>query len=368
MTGAVVVYFSQHGVRLYAHEKATLFDVAAMIARLNGCAMAGSYDSAYNYAGKIFFVPDHTLVTDEASSLGVRSPDDLFGGVVPYPVIRTKAITHALVTHNAYRPEGWPPLFGRTVQDNVLRGYTVFTARDARLAAARLLTHGTVRVKGASRDSGKHQTVITKIADLDALLERLSLETIAVFGLVLEENLRRVVTLSVGQITVDGLMIAYHGTQRKVMNNKGEHVYGGSRLVCVRGGWEALDRLPMPPAVRLGVAQARSYDLATSEFPGFLTSRRNYDIGQGLDGEGQWRSGVFEASWRCGGASTAELAALTAFVQDPSLDVFEASTVKDFGRAREAPRHALIHFAGDDPEEGPILRYTIVTRKLRLAA
>ena len=65
--------------------------------------------------------------------------------------------------------------------------------------------------------------------------------------------------------------------------------------------------------------------------------------------------------------STYELAALTAFVHDPSLQVFEASTVKDFGRAREAPRHALIHFEGDDPEDGSILRYTLVTRALRQA-
>lgn len=250
----------------------------------------------------------------------------------------------------------------------MLRGYTAFTAQDAHVAAARLLTHGAVRVKEASRDSGKHQTVITAIAELDELLETLSVEAIAAFGLVLEENLRRVTTLSVGQITVDSLKIAYQGTQRTVVNNKGEQVYGGSRLVCVRGGWEALDRLPMPQTVRLGVAQGRSYDRAASEFPGFLASRRNYDVGQGFDGEGHWRSGVFEASWRPGGASTAELAALSALAEDPSLDVFEASTVKDFGRAREAPRHALIHFAGDDPEEGPILRYTLVMRTLRRAA
>ena len=228
--------------------------------------------------------------------------------------------------------------------------------------------HGAVRVKQALRDGGKGQTVITSIAELDELLETLSVETIATFGLVLEENLRRVTTLSIGQVTVDGLKIAYHGTQRTVMSNKREHVYAGSRLVCIRGGWEALDHLPMPPAVRLGLAQARSYDRAANEFQGFIASRRNYDVGQGLDGEGQWRSGVFEPSWRSGGASTAELAALTAFARDPSLHVFEASTVKDFGRARAAPRHALIHFVGDDSEEGPILRYTMVTRALRQTA
>jgi hypothetical protein len=360
MAGVVVIYYSKFGARLYAHEKATLFDVAAMIAKLKGCEIAGSYDPASNYPSKIFFVPGDTLVAEEASSLDICSLDDLFGGIVPYPVVRTKAITHQLVSGNAYRPEGWSPVFARGVQNVVLRGYTAFTTNDARVAAARLLTQGAVRVKQALRDGGKDQTVITGIGELDELLETLSVETIATFGLVLEENLRRVTTLSVGQVTVDQLKITYQGTQRTVVNNKGEHVYGGSHLFCVRGGWEALDRVPMSPVVRRGVTQARTYDRAASEFPGFLASRRNYDVGQGLDGEGHWRSGVFEASWRCGGASTAELAALTAFAQDPSLHVFEASTVKDFGRAREAPRHALIHFEGDDPEEGPILRYTLV--------
>jgi hypothetical protein len=44
---------------------------------------------------------------------------------------------------------------------------------------------------------------------------------------------------------------------------------------------------------------------------------------------------------RSGGASTAELVALTPFAQDPSLHVIEASTVKDFGKARDAPQHPL---------------------------
>jgi hypothetical protein len=176
MTGVVVVYFSELGAQLCAHDKATLFDVAEMIARLKDCEMAGSYDATYNYAGKIFFVPDDTLVAGEASSLNICAPDDLFGGVVPYPIVKTKAITHQLVTSNAYRPEGWSPVFARRVHGAALRGYTVFTAQDARAAAARRLAHGAVRVKEALRDSGKHQTVITAIAELDELLETLSVD------------------------------------------------------------------------------------------------------------------------------------------------------------------------------------------------
>jgi len=48
----------------------------------------------------------------------------------------------------------------------------------------------------------------------------------------------------------------------------------------------------------LAVNQARRYDKCTCAYPGFVASRRNYDVGQGTDANGEWRSGVFEASWR----------------------------------------------------------------------
>ena len=121
----------------------------------------------------------------------------------------------------------------------------------------------------------------------------------------------------------------------------------------------------MDPKTRLAVAQARTDDRSAKTFPGFLASRRNYDVSQGLDARGRWRSGVLEASWRSGGASTAELAALSAFNQDSALQVVEASSLKRFGRRRKPPPGAVIHFEGDDPEEGPLLRYTVVTRDLR---
>jgi hypothetical protein len=58
---------------------------------------------------------------------------------------------------------------------------------------------------------------------------------------------------------------------------------------------------------------------------GHMVSRRNYDVGQGIDIEGRRRSGVFESSWRVGGATSAELVALSIFSQDPSVQVVEAS-------------------------------------------
>src|SRR5262249_26126951 len=126
-----------------------------------------------------------------------------------------------------------------------------------------------------------------------------------------------------------------------------------------------LAELPMPSAVRLAVAQAKFYDAATSTYPGFAVSRQNYDVAQGFDGQGRLRSGVLEASWRSGGASTAELAAMKEFAQDPALQLVEACSVKEFGRGPQTPRNALIQYQGDDPEDGPIIRYTMITRKLR---
>src|SRR5262245_9908710 len=94
--------------------------------------------------------------------------------------------------------------------------------------------------------------------------------------------------------------------------------------------------------VRVGVA--RVYEADMTAYPGFMASRRNYDVSQGIDAQGRWRSGVLESSWRSGGASTAEVAALTAFVQDPGLQFVTARAVKQYGGGHEAPPGGTVHF------------------------
>ena len=364
----VVLYFSQWGTPMYAHEKVTLAKVAETIAELMGCEFDGEYDPARHSSGNIYFVPDDTLMQDEALHLGIHSPTVLYGGVVPYPFVKTKVITHDLVSPTAIKPKGWSYVFAHIARDVILPGYSVFTADDARIAGKRLLSRGAVRLKEPLGDGGYGQTVVTMLRELDAFLESFSLQKLEETGLVLETNLSPLITRSVGHITTCGETVAYYGTQRTVSNNKGQLVYGGSRLVCVRGGWDTLESLPMDPAIRLAVAQARAYDRAGGSYPGFFASRRNYDVGQGLDGQGRWRSGVFEASWRSGGASTAELAAFAAFARDPTLQVVEASAVKEFGKPFEVPGDAIVHFQDHDPKDGPILRYTVVTHGSDIAA
>jgi hypothetical protein len=334
---------------------------AKAIANIKGYEFREHYDAACNYSGPLFFVPDDTLLRDEAAGLGIRSSNDLYGGVVPHLFVKTKAITHGLVGRDAERPPGWSTAFAERVREIVLPGYTVFSNRDAQMAAGRMLVRGPIRVKKPLSASGKDQTVVTSLNELDAALEKISAEEMAAYGLVLEENLRQVRTLSVGEVAIGNPRISYYGTQRTVADNEGRPVYGGSELICVRGGWEVLDALPMSAEARAALVAARRYDEATEEFHGFTASRRNYDVARGTGADGWPQSGVLEPSWRVGGASSTELAAMAAFARDPSLEIVRASHVEEYGERRRAPADAIVEFQGDDPEAGPLLRYTIVT-------
>ena len=89
-------------------------------------------------------------------------------------------------------------------------------------------------------------------------------------------------------------------------------------------------------------------------------SRCNYDVAQGFDESGRWRSGVLEQSWRIGGASGAELAALHAFKADPTLKTVRASTHEIYADNPTPPPGAVVHFDGVDPEVGRLLKYAKV--------
>ena len=124
---SVAVYFSKLGTPKYPHEKATLESVAQAIAQLLHYGFAGDCDAGQKPPGHVFYVPDDTLPADEATLLGIRSESNFFGGVVRHPFVKTKAISHPLVTSNAIRPPGWSEAFTERVKDAVLPGHTVFS-------------------------------------------------------------------------------------------------------------------------------------------------------------------------------------------------------------------------------------------------
>ncbi len=357
--GSVVVYRCNPIINPRGHERVSQSTLARKLAAIKGFEFAGEFDSTGSYQTPLYFVPSDTLATLElARQLGINGEQDLFGGVVPFPFAATKIITHPLAHAAAQAPIGWSPDFAQRVQPVVLPGFSAFTPDDARQAAASLLRQGRVRLKKASGIGGTGQSVIADAGMLESALQALDVAELAQVGLVLERNLSDVATHSVGQVRVGPLLATYCGIQHLTRNSHGEEVYGGSSLTVVRGNFDALLALDLSDATRTAIAQARAYHAAAmASFPGIMASRCNYDVAQGIDEEGRWHSGVLEQSWRIGGASGAEIAALEAFLADPGLNVVQASTTETYQANPTLPPDAMIYCQQVDERIGPITKY-----------
>jgi hypothetical protein len=341
------------------HERATHGAIARILAELKDFQFGGDYDPSARHDGPLYFVPGDTLLVDRARALGIRTRDDLFGGVVPFPFVATKAIVHPLVERSAQAPQGWSRAFAKRVRGEVLPGFTAFTVEDARRGGLRLISEGPVRLKPGHGVGGHGQAVVADAAGLEEALAGLDRSRLARFGVAVELDLAEAATYSIGQVWV-GMPASYCGTQRSTTDNRGGTAFGGSDLVVVRGGFDALGALPLAPDMRRAFEQAQAFDAAAmEEFPGLFASRRNYDAVCGRDHKGRWRCGILEQSWRIGGASGPEVAALAALRADSGLRAVRARSIEAYGRSRPPPG-AIVHYSGVDGRIGAITKYTIV--------
>ncbi|MBV7486108.1 DUF3182 family protein [Bordetella sp. BOR01] len=350
-----------------AHDTASHRALAARLASLLGCPCDPDYDPAPRPGGrrgKIYYVPAMTLGSPAAARLDIRTEADLFGGVVPYDFVASKAITHPVPDAAlAPPPAGWSARLGLRLQDAVLAGYTVFSAEDALHAGTLLLRDGPVRLKPVQATAGRGQVKMCDQAALREAVRGQDVNEIAQCGLVLEEHLEDVVTYSVGTVQLPGIEASYVGTQQLTRDNDDNAVYGGSDMLFVRGGFDALAARHWPAALQQAIALARRYDAAVQEcYPGFFASRRNYDVAEGLGPAGDRRRGVLEQSWRAGGASMAEACALEAFSRDPSLQKVRARAAERYGDDDARPSEATIVYDDDDPHVGHISKSAGVVR------
>ncbi|WP_432261309.1 DUF3182 family protein [Cupriavidus sp. TMH.W2] len=223
------------------HHGTTLANIARKVAEIAGLPFAGSYTMPDARQPVPYLVPAHTLVGRElADALGVQCEGDLFGGLVPHAFVATKAITHGLVAPGAAAPPGWSDAFVQRVVGATLPGFAAFALSDARIAALRLLALGPVRLKDTRGAGGLGQWVVDSEHALDEALAALTPERVESHGLVVERDLDAPQTYSVGKLALAGLQACYCGTQWLTAHNRGQQVYGGSRLTVVRGGFDAL--------------------------------------------------------------------------------------------------------------------------------
>jgi hypothetical protein len=333
--------------------------LAQSLADLLGYEFVGEYDAAHHPRHPLYVVPSDTLCSlDEARRLGVSGARDLFGGFVPRPFMATKVISHPLVRSRAAAPAGWVAALGAQLESIVLPGYSVFTPSDALRAGERLLEQGSIRLKNAGGVGGAGQVVVTDREALKAQLERIDPTELAAQGWVIERNLDHVETYSVGQVEVGRWTASYVGRQYTTRNPRGHRVYGGSTLLVTRGGFEQLGELALTDPERVAIDQAMRYHQAARRaFRGMFASRVNYDIAQGVDAAGQAHSGVLEQSWRIGGASGSEIAALHAFKADERLRTVRVSNREIYGDEVAIPPDAMVYYDDVDPDVGRLTKY-----------
>jgi hypothetical protein len=352
-----------HSVRSDAplHEVETNRALARWLAHILGLKYGGNYDPAQHHGREHYLLPTQTLVgAATARQLGVKRPEDLWGGYVEHDFICTKAISHGLCNQLARAPHGWSPLFSQRVRPVVLDGLSVFSFDDARPAAEHLLCTGPIRLKPIHACAGRGQEVIKSLDQFDEILARPEAKTLFTEGVVLEQDLDQVITHSVGQSFIGDKVLSYCGDQYLTKDAHGEEVYGGSNLLVVQGGYDELLKLDLPDDVRLAIQQAQVFDSAADEaYPGFYASRRNYDIAQGRASDGKPRSGVLEQSWRMGGASSAEMAALQSFVNDPGMRAIRVSSVETYIE-QPLPAHAIEVYRGPAQDSDFLLKYVTV--------
>ena len=208
-------------------------------------------------------------------------------------------------------------------------GLTFFVPLGAS-GGGRFLERGPVRLKPPGAAGGRQQRAVRSLAEVDETLASVSEAELAEDGLVLEPELRHVLTLSVGRVSVDHRLVSYVGTQRETHHNDGRAVYGGSDLTVVPGDWDALERLDVGPGTRQAVRHAVTYDAAA------LARRRR---------------------------QPREVAALQELDRDHGIGTVRVATVDRHGEHVEVPPDALIHYRVTDPVAGPLVRYTRIEER-----
>lgn len=171
------------------HERETRAVLGNALAELVGASFAGELAGEIDAAVEPYFLPAETLTEAEARRLGIVSEGDLFGGVVPFRFVGTKAITHGLVSADAAAPEGWQQPLAEEIADIVLDGFTAFSRADAERAAGRLLGCSPIQLKQAAGMGGHGQATVDDAQSLGSALDGVDWDEVAKTGLVLERRL-----------------------------------------------------------------------------------------------------------------------------------------------------------------------------------
>lgn len=324
------------------HEIASLRAAAQRLGQLLELpVLPGSVSESESWA--CYCIPISTWSFAEARAHGIEGADELWGGIVPYEFVGTKLISHPVWPGSTRVPRGWQALPG--IESCTLLGFSVFDSHGAEAAVSYLLKEGSVRIKAPYARGGNGQTVLFRRDDVERWLDTMSDDEISA-GVVVERNLQKSVTHSIGSATLPGREISYYGQQRTTLDPDGKEVYAGSTLVVFNGPSSSMLRELTSDVMAEFVSTAMRYDDIVSLGYHVIASRRNYDVIEGMDENGSRHIGVLEQSWRFGGASMAEVLALEYFSKQRASRWVTTETVETYTTSA-APPDAVITWPSD---------------------
>lgn len=267
-----------------------------------------------------YYLPSHTLLQHEAKALGIKSLQDLYGGVVPYPFLLHTTLNHPIHHPSMNSPEGWNNDLALVLQPYVLKGRSAFNTQDALWTAEGMIHDGPLRIKLTAANAGPSQWIVNNHEEVVDLLNQAQYQPFFEQGVIIEEALDNTVSFSIGQTEIGNHLISYCGEKEVTIDLKGQATYGGSTLSVVQGDYNELEKTLNLEKHKEALRMVQQYEHHIFKaYPQIYASRRNYEVLQGVNNKGQTRLGVLEYSWQADGTSIAELLALEAFAADNTL-------------------------------------------------
>ena len=212
-THFVKIHPSQSSSLNNEHDKASRSELARRIASLGKGRFVdhdilGDQQTSGGPTDTLF-IPTGTIDLSTAKELGIWTESQIYGGVVPFPFVGSKVITHPAFRDDPAIPAGWCPELGSALAPHVLSGWSAFTLDTVRAAALDMLGRTAIRLKEVEATAGLGQFVVTSVKELNEAMAQLDEAAIARHGVVIEENLDDVVTYSVGTTRLFGEAISY---------------------------------------------------------------------------------------------------------------------------------------------------------------
>ena len=274
--------------------------LAASLAEAQGF----SHDNPVSHLDPYHFLPT-PITQEQGEKHGMKSADDFYGAMVDYLQHADKGQLHEVVPDAENIPAHYSAEFARAVREVVLPGYTAYSQEDAIKAYLKLKKELSdkekIRLKDPSASDCDRQFVLESEAHLRAILDRIFHPFPFENGLVLEQNLNDVSTITGGKVRVNGSTYQFIGNQveTSIPSPKGgrKTVYGGGDLL-VTNSYISQDMLT-PSQQELTLRLGRTYDAYSTLAP--HVSRISFDMVSGHDSHGNEAHGITDPTMRVGG-------------------------------------------------------------------